>query len=106
MGAPAAPWRALAQVGLAGGLGPEILLGLAGRELAVDDVADAGEDDDEQQLLHGPEAYPGARAGVQPVTDGSDIVVGLGGLEPPTSSLSGKRSNQTELQARTSPETT
>jgi len=26
--------------------------------------------------------------------------VGLGGLEPPTSSLSGKRSNQAELQAR------
>ena len=25
--------------------------------------------------------------------------VGLGGLEPPTSSLSGKRSNQAELQA-------
>lgn len=26
-------------------------------------------------------------------------LVGLGGLEPPTSSLSGKRSNQAELQA-------
>ena len=26
-------------------------------------------------------------------------MVGLGGLEPPTSSLSGKRSNQAELQA-------
>jgi hypothetical protein len=26
--------------------------------------------------------------------------VGLGGLEPPTSSLSGKRSNQAELKAR------
>ena len=56
-------------------LGPQVLLGAVGHDLAVDDVADAGEQHDEQELLH----------------------VGLGGLEPPTSSLSGKRSNQAEL---------
>ena len=35
------------------GLGPQILLGLAGHVLAVDQVADATEDGEEEELLHG-----------------------------------------------------
>ena len=43
----------LPQVRLGRGLRPQILLGLVGHDLAVHEVADTGEDDEEKQLLHG-----------------------------------------------------
>jgi len=43
----------LSKVGCGRRLGPQILLGLAGHVLAVDQVADASEDGKQQQLLHG-----------------------------------------------------
>ena len=70
--------NASAQVWFRGCLGPQVLLRLLRGHLSVHDVADTGQGSEQQQFLH----------------------VGLGGLEPPTSSLSGKRSNQAELWAR------
>ena len=64
------------------GRGPKILLSLAIRNLLFGkENTNDDRNDGKQFLLH----------------------VGLGGLEPPTSSLSGKRSNQAELKALTMP---
>ncbi len=72
-----------------GGLGPQLLLGPLVADLLLDrDPAGDGGREDEQLLE-------------QRVSSGwNEVVVGPGGLEPPTSSLSGKRSNRAELWAR------
>ena len=57
----------LAEIRLRGGLGPQVLLGLIGHDLAVHEVADTGENDEEQQLLHGAEpTVPGNSRAPEP----------------------------------------
>ena len=68
-------------------LGPEVLLGLLGLELPLDCRGADGRHDEEQELLHG----PSPSLAEQPRGSG---LVGLTGLEPVASSLSGKRSNR------------
>src|SRR5512145_596474 len=67
-----------------GGLGPQRLLLLAGLDLLARDGCRDGGKGDENELLHG--VFPSGRE--------CEDVVGLTGLEPVTSSLSGKRSNR------------
>ena len=47
----------LAQIRLARRLRPEILLGASSHDLSVDDVANAGKKDNQEQLLH-PDTIP------------------------------------------------
>src|SRR6478736_5938545 len=65
------------------GLGPELVLGLLGRDLLRDRERADGRRSQQKDLLHGVHHL-----------GSEDRVVGLTGLEPVASSLSGKRSNR------------
>jgi hypothetical protein len=67
-----------------GGLGPELLLAAPGIELLLHERGTGRGDEDQQDLLQRDSSGRGLR--IEPV--------GLTGLEPVTSSLSGKRSNR------------
>ena len=73
------------------GLGPEVLLGLLVLELLADSQDAGSSSDHQQELSHGQHSFAllVVRQG-----DAKAMVVGLRGLEPLTSSLSGKRSNR------------
>ena len=55
----------LAKIGQISGLGPQILLGLACGDLAVDEVPHASQSHDHQELLHDREHTAGAAAGAK-----------------------------------------
>ncbi len=92
--------------GLAGGFVPERSLGSSGIPTALDDGENrSARGGQKQQLLHGATSSRAAkpsRPQEPAVNRRTGSHVGLGGLEPPTSSLSGKRSNRLSYRPATS----
>ena len=83
----------LTKVLIGSDFGPQIIVVLIGGDLAVNEIAHTGKCNQEEEFLHALTIQPRV---------GPSLGVGPDGLEPSTSSLSGKRSNQAELWARNS----